>query len=218
MSAEVYFGPGTSVPVLPDMTPDLTSNFHLPKLGNALLPAFLVAQILAGSTSPASSQPTFPSPLSASIRPNRVAALDRFEGAPVEAKSLDSFLPELAQSVRRIHDRSGLTWDELAHLFGVTRRTLYNWSTGAQVSASHARTIAAISRELHSIESGDSKLNRSRLLAPDEDGSTIYSKIASRHRSERSTAYPAYRPDQLLDARHDSPDPTGPLTDFQQLS
>jgi len=129
-----------------------------------------------------------------------------------------TLLPELAKSVRSLHDRSGLTWDELAHMFGVSRRTLYNWSTGGRVSASHAQAITSVIRAIHQMDTGSPQLTRSRLLAPAEDGTTIYTRLAQQQSVPPAISGPAYRPDELLTGGSDSSDPTGPLVDFEQLT
>jgi DNA-binding XRE family transcriptional regulator len=188
-----------------------TSNMLLPKFGSALLPAFIVMELLTGGTSIPARQPE-PS-LSVSI----YQTLPRIAPSGVNERQDDTFLPELARSVRSLRDRSGLTWDELAYIFGVSRRTLYNWSTGGKVSAPHAQAIATVVQTVHRVDTGDPQLTRSRLLAPSEDGTTIYTRLARRSVPPAITG-PAHRPDELLTSTPDSYDPTGPLVDFEQLT
>jgi DNA-binding transcriptional regulator YiaG len=48
--------------------------------------------------------------------------------------------PPNAESSRRISDirlRTGLTWDQMARLFGVSRRTVHLWASGAAMSSAH---------------------------------------------------------------------------------
>lgn len=205
--------PGTTLISVTDNAGGSTSNMLLPKLGPAVLPAFLSLGLLTGGTS-LPVHPDLP-PMSASIFP--ISASSPTESAATVQEQSEAFLPELAKSVRSLHRRSGLTWEELANVFGVSRRTLHNWSTGGQVSASNAQTIALVVNAIHQIDAGNPKLTRSRLLAPAEDGSTIYTRLARLHGPTPMVSGPTYRPDELLSTRQDSPDPTGKLVDFEEL-
>lgn len=189
-----------------------TSNMLLPKFGSALLPAFIVMELLTGGTS-------VPAPQAGpSLVVSIYQALPRTARPDVNEEKTETFLPELARSVRSLRDRSGLTWDELAYVFGVSRRTLYNWSTGGKVSAPHAQAIAAVVRTVHQMDTGSPQLTRSRLLAPSEDGTTIYTRLAQQQSVPPTISGPAYGPDELLTSSPDSSDPTGPLVDFEQLT
>jgi len=189
-----------------------TSNMLLPKLGSAFLPAFIVMELLTGGTS-------LPAPL-----PSTSVSVQIFQTSPQAARlgiseeETVAALPELAKSVRSLHKRSGLTWDELAQVFGVSRRTLYNWSTGGKVSASHAQAISSVIRAVYQVDTGSPELTRSKLLAPAEDGTTLYGRLVQQISRPAAISDPAYRPDELLSVGPDSPDPTGPLVDFEQLT
>src|SRR5215475_11197515 len=193
-----------------DQPSESTSNMLLPKFGSALLPAFIVMELLTGGTSIPARQPV------PSISVSIYQTLPQTVRSDVSEEQADTLLPELARSVRSLRDRSGLTWDELAYVFGVSRRTLYNWSTGGKVSASHAQAIAAVVRTVHQVDAGNPRLTRSRLLAPSEDGTTIYTRLAQQQPVPPAASSPAYRPDELLTSSPDSSDPTGLLVDFEQ--
>lgn len=191
-----------------------TSNQLLPKIMPAILPPFIYIAMLTGGTSLPSHTET---PLSQSI----IYRGDIVSRTPLRAhdgNDVEDSLPALASSVRSLRQRSGLTWEELAGIFGVTRRTLYNWSVGGQVSAVHARDLARVIALVHGVDTGNPKTTRSHLLAPRENGSTLFEQLVVR-RGDIPTALsgPYFRPEQLLDARHDTPDPTGTLTDFEPL-
>jgi transcriptional regulator with XRE-family HTH domain len=190
-----------------------TSNMLLPRIGHALLPPFLSISILATGTSlPASWEMSRPTqsviaPQTAIQAPPSRAVGDR----------AGEVLPELARSVRALRQRSGLTWDELARIFGVTRRTLYNWSIGGQVSAAHAQALAQVVALVHEVDLGDPRQTRSLLLAPTESGSTLYSQLIQQQRVKPANRNLEYRADQLLDARFDTPDQTGMIIDVEPL-
>jgi DNA-binding transcriptional regulator YiaG len=85
-------------------------------------------------------------------------------GAPVVvARSAGPAISEL----RRI---SGLTWDQLARLFGVSRRSLHFWASGKAPTAAneeHLHRLLAITRK---IDRGTASENRAALLAVSDEG------------------------------------------------
>jgi DNA-binding transcriptional regulator YiaG len=213
MILEDYSVPGTVSAGAAGDAGGSTSNMLLPKLGHAVLPAFIAIGALSGGTCVPVRLP--PSPISMPLIRVSAAIASESESESDNLADSSSLLPELAKSVRALHERSGLTWDELAYIFGVSRRTLHNWSTGGQVSASHAQAIASVMGVIHEVDAGDPKLTRSKLLAPTAEGETAYTRLATSLKRPKTTA-PDYRPDQLLSARHNSPDPTGSLVNFKR--
>jgi DNA-binding transcriptional regulator YiaG len=196
-----------------------TSNQLISRVAPALLPPIFTIALLAGGTSmPAHVEPVRSSQSATyGALPSRVERVTDTSREQSIGDQDEAPLPDLAKSVRSLRQRSGLTWDELARIFGVTRRTLYNWSVGGQVSAVNARAIAEVVRLVHEVDSGDPKTTRSRLLAPMQNGATLYAKLIQPKQSIPNPSVPAYSPDQLLAARHNTPDHTGKVIDFEPL-
>lgn len=196
-----------------------TSNQFLPQIAPALVSSFLTLALLTGGAAPTghieSPRPS-QSATYGGIAPRTQRAALTAQEQPASDEE-DAPLPELAKSVRSLRQRSGLTWDELARIFGVTRRTLYNWSIGGQVSAANARAIADVIGSLHEIDAGDPRVTRSRLLAPTENGATLYAMLIQQRRRTSHLSAPVYSPDQLLGARYDTPDQTGKVVDVDPL-
>ena len=46
-----------------------------------------------------------------------------------------------ADLVTSLHDRSGLTWEQLAKALGVSRRSLHMWAAGSKVTHAHRRVM-----------------------------------------------------------------------------
>ena len=78
--------------------------------------------------------------------------------------------PDWVNEIRRL---SGLTWEQLADVLGVTRRTLHNWSNGLPMSRSHEQRLAQTRSVLRAIDRGSASENRATLLAPTPDGETL---------------------------------------------
>lgn len=48
--------------------------------------------------------------------------------------------------VTSLHDRSGLTWEQLAKAIGVSRRSLHMWAAGSTVTYAHRRVMERFDR------------------------------------------------------------------------
>ena len=73
---------------------------------------------------------------------------------------------ETLSELRRL---SGLTWDQLANLFQVSRRTLHFWASGQALSKAHEETLHRLVGTVRFIDRGSASLNRNLLLSPDDD-------------------------------------------------
>lgn len=96
-------------------------------------------------------------------------------GAPVaQVERAGSAIAEL----RRL---SGLTWEQLARLFNVSRRSLHFWASGKAMAAGnevHLHRILAVLREA---DHGSAGATRTRLLAIGDDGAIPLDLLASGH-------------------------------------
>lgn len=148
----------------------------------------------------------------------------------------DAVLPEVATDVRivELYRRMGLTWEELASLFGVDRRSLHLWASGRRLSEEHAEHLRMVERVMERCDRGTRAQNREWLLAGKGDGAPInlmrrghFDEIATppslampqvRHRpgpaisAEARRARRGPRPVDLLDARHE-PEGIGDVRD-----
>ncbi|MHB0981348.1 MAG: XRE family transcriptional regulator [Thermoleophilia bacterium] len=120
---------------------------------------------------------------------------------------------------------SGLTWDQLARLFGVSRRSVHFWASGAAVSASHEEQVQRVLAVLRAVDRGSAGLNRALMLQPSLDGTLPFDELAE-GRFDRALAHMGTGagrrsisaaalssetqserkpppPDQLVDALHD---------------
>jgi DNA-binding transcriptional regulator YiaG len=140
--------------------------------------AFLLA-LSAGSPATASSYPTIEVPV------------DRTAASPSGRLKND---PELstATSILEIRRMSGLTWEELATLFGVSRRSVHHWASGKVVSSGNEELIRKVLALVHSYNRGEARKTRALLLSPDATGLSPYDLIkAGAFDAIRSVASPA---------------------------
>ena len=67
-----------------------------------------------------------------------------------------------------IRRRSGLTWQELAELFEVSRRSVHHWANGNPVSAGRERIIRRMLAAIRHLDRGSQVDTRALLLAVDQ--------------------------------------------------
>lgn len=84
-----------------------------------------------------------------------------------EPQSSSSALMEL----RRI---SGLTWDQLARLFGVTRRSLHFWVSGKPLNPANEERLHRLLAMVRKLDRGSARKNRSLLLSVHDGGIIPY--------------------------------------------
>ena len=120
------------------------------------------------------------------------------------------------EAVLEIRRRSGLTWEQLGHLFDVSRRSVHHWASGKPVTPEHERMIRRILVGIRRLDQGNQTATRARLLAVDESfGVTVldllkegrFGEAGGRMDSKRS---PGYRPVPLSRKARDARRPPAP--------
>lgn len=77
---------------------------------------------------------------------------------------------DTAALVVDLRNRSGLTWDQLASIFGVERRSVHFWASGRTMNASNAERLARVLAAVSRVDCGDPAVTRALLLTPTESG------------------------------------------------
>jgi DNA-binding transcriptional regulator YiaG len=86
-------------------------------------------------------------------------------GARVEA------LQPAGAAIGELRRLSGLTWDQLARVFGVSRRSLHFWASGKPMAPSNEEHLQRVLAVVKKIDRGTASANRAALLGGREDGS-----------------------------------------------
>jgi DNA-binding transcriptional regulator YiaG len=73
-------------------------------------------------------------------------------------------------AIHELRRLSGLTWEHLARICGVTRRTLHFWASGKPLTAAHEERLQRLLATMRMIDRGSAQDNRSVLLQPSQDG------------------------------------------------
>jgi len=95
--------------------------------------------------------------------------------------AIASDVPTKVYELRRL---TGLSWEQLSSVLGVSRRTLHNWATGRDVAAKNEERLARILATVHYIDRGNAAENRSLLLSATSGGDTLFDLLCHGHHEE----------------------------------
>lgn len=76
-------------------------------------------------------------------------------------------------ALSEIRTRAHLTWNELATIFGVNRRSLHFWARGARPSPENAERIASVLHVIRRFDAGDPDRTHAQLVLPRWEGGSI---------------------------------------------
>lgn len=94
------------------------------------------------------------------VQPRLVAPLViRSDSEPASGRSAASLLAEA-------HEVSGLTWEQIARYFGVSRRAVHLWASGGRMTASNEEFLVHLVRAVASVKHMTPSDRRQALLSP----------------------------------------------------
>lgn len=125
----------------------------------------------------------------------RSEVLRRTENPPARpVRSLSS-----GDLVRRLHAESGLTWDQIARLFGVSRRSVHMWANGGTLNADNHELLMKVAALVESLPGPDPQSRRLQLLSSNDGGVSKFEEMrTSRGRDAEPVNGPAFTPGELL--------------------
>lgn len=82
-------------------------------------------------------------------------------------------------AVMELRRLTGFNWDQLARLFGVTRRSLHFWASGQAPSPANEERLQRLLATARAIDRGTASVNRSILLSPLSDGIISYDLLVA---------------------------------------
>ena len=90
-------------------------------------------------------------------------------GLPLSFQSANSTEANRA-ALNELRKLSGLTWEQLAKLFNVSRRSLHFWASGQPLSRFNEENLNRLLGTIRYINRGSASMNRKLLLSPSRDG------------------------------------------------
>lgn len=88
---------------------------------------------------------------------------------------------ELLYEVKRL---SGLSWELIAQLVGVSRRSVHNWASGENINLEHNQRLGRILTTMRFIDNGDTERNTALLMSPANNSSTYFELMKAGHYDE----------------------------------
>lgn len=145
-------------------------------------------------------------PSAALVAPQAVASASKISAA-------SSAVPTQAEEIQWLHDASGLTWEQLGRVFGVSRRAVHLWANGGRMNGTNAELLGQLVGLVRALPAGNADERRAALLAPSLEGPSLVDQFRARHQvgSHDITGSP-FRPEELLGALHDGPEGSGRST------
>lgn len=81
-----------------------------------------------------------------------------------------------AKRVEELHARTGLTWQQLARLFGVSRRAVHMWANGNRMSSTNLERLDRVETALAPLRELGPELARQALMSR-RHGTSLYSEL-----------------------------------------
>ena len=130
-----------------------------------LIPVIIAGgQLFAAGTSAAAPMDMWPEPFACDWK--RTAVVDCAWEAPADTGGIAEISSDAtSQAISELRRMSGLTWEQLGQLFGVSRRSVHFWASGRPMNAVHERRLFEILDIVRQADHGDARRNRAALLA-----------------------------------------------------
>jgi transcriptional regulator with XRE-family HTH domain len=128
---------------------------------------------------------------------NLVAALGMTtSGVTIPSTSAPAETQKALSELRRL---SGLTWEQLAKLFNVSRRSLHFWASGQPLSHFNEEHLKRLLGAIRYIDQGSASLNRSLLLRSDSKGNLPFDLlVAGKYEEFKRMVSPSHPPKRPL--------------------
>jgi transcriptional regulator with XRE-family HTH domain len=95
-----------------------------------------------------------------------------------------------ADVLRAIRVESGLTWEQLARVFGVSRRAIHHWAAGEKMSGHHIDLLGQLAKVVSDAPGTTASERRSALLLPGNDGVSALETFRARVLAGRALVNP----------------------------
>lgn len=79
-----------------------------------------------------------------------------------------------AAAISELRRRSGLTWEQIARLFGVARRSVHFWISGKSMNASNEERLNRLLIAIRYIDRGEGAVTRAALMSAQSDGAVPF--------------------------------------------
>ena len=85
--------------------------------------------------------------------------------------------PAASSRIRQLKEDSGLTWDQLRRLFGVSRRALHMWAGGAQMNSRNQERLTYLEQFVSSLGATPSKRRDTLMSSREGGGRSVFQQL-----------------------------------------
>lgn len=138
---------------------------YVPREQVLLIPVIIAGgQLFTAGTSAAAPMDMWPEPFACDWK--RTAVVDCAWDAPADTAGIAEISSDAtSRATSELRRTSGLTWEQLGQLFGVSRRSVHFWASGRPMNAVHERRLFEILDIVRQADRGDARRNRAALFA-----------------------------------------------------
>ncbi len=94
-------------------------------------------------------------------------------GQAEPATAVDQHPATKGEAISELRRLSGLTWEQLAQLFDVSRRSVHFWASGKPLSAANETRLARVLSVVRHADRGDAGSNRAALVDTSDEASPL---------------------------------------------
>ena len=104
-----------------------------------------------------------------------------------------------ASRVKRVHEATALTWDQLARMFGVSRRSVHLWASTGKMNANNESVLAHIEQIVGAMQGMSPQQRRSEILDSSR-GESIFARVKSGRFEQQLVHEKPYAATELMGA------------------
>lgn len=185
-------------------------------LAGAALAGVIAVSALTSSTGAVTPNPlaashvhvsTNGSNLTGSSSSRKVSLFDQRQFKYVAPKTAETNRPTLiksdhrstAERIKDVRQATDLTWEQLAKMFGVSRRSVHLWASTGKMNANNEEVLGRIERVVNGLKNMTPQQRRSAFL-DSSNGQSILARIKSERSENQIVEYAAYTAAELLGA------------------
>lgn len=108
-----------------------------------------------------------------------LAISERTNSEIVVPKHNPHLFQDSQKAINELRKTSGLTWEQVAKLFNVSRRSIHFWASGQPLASDNEEKLNRLLGVIRYIDRGSASLNRKLLLKPNADGELPLDQLIS---------------------------------------
>lgn len=108
-----------------------------------------------------------------------LAISERTNSEIVVPKHNPHLFQDSQKAINELRKTSGLTWEQVAKLFNVSRRSIHFWASGQPLASDNEEKLNRLLGVIRYIDRGSASLNRKLLLNPNADGELPLDQLIS---------------------------------------